>query len=306
MCKKAKPVTQTSKQDLPQFVEDAGKLLVEKGTEIADKPFVEYDGQRVADFTGDQNTAFQQIRDLVAGAPGLTAEAMEGARNYASAPAQSVGVERIVDENGRLGSIANYMNPYVDQALEPALRKIMEASAQLKKGIAGSATGAGAFGDARHGIADVGLYDKTLQNIGDTSSNFMMNAFNNAMGQRTADRNAFMQGDQLNAGYNEAALSRELAGTGALQDRAQGELQLINALLGSGTQQQGNAQAGLDAAFAEFMRQQGWDFDTLGALGQALSGAPYEKTETTKKTGGSDNSGLGALGSMAAALITSI
>lgn len=306
MCKKAKPVSQTSKTKLPGFVEDAGKLLVSKGTDVAEKPFVGYDGQRVADFTGDQNTAFQQIRDLVSGAPGLTQEAMDGARNYASAPAQSVGVERIVDEGGRLGAISDYMNPYVDKALEPALRKIMEASSQMQNGIARSATGAGAFGDARHGIADVGLYDKTLQNIGDTSSNFMMNAFNNVMQNRTGDRNAMMQGDQLNAGYNEAALSRELAGTNALQDRAQGELALINSLLGSGTQQQGNAQANLDATFAEFMREQGWDFETLKALGSALQGAPYSKSETTTKEGGTDNSGLGALGSVAAALITSI
>lgn len=306
MCKKAASQKQTTTQKLPQFVEDAGKLLVEKGTEVSNKPFEGYDGQRVADFNSDQNTAFQQIRDLVGGAPGLTEEAMAGARRYASAPAQSVGTERIVDEGGRLGAISDYMNPHVANALDPAIRKIMEASAQLKKGIRGSATSAGAFGDARHGIADVGLYDKTLQNIGDTSANFMMNAFNNAMNQRTADRNAFMQGDQMNAGYNEAALTRDLMGTAALQDRAKGQLDLIGNLLGSGTQQQGNTQANLDALFQEFMREQNWDFDTLQALGQALSGAPYSKTETTTKTGGSDNSGLGALGSIAAALITQI
>ena len=306
MCKKAKPVTQTTTQQIPKWMEDAGQLLVSKGTELSNKEFEGYGGDRVADFTSDQNTAFQQIRDMVGGAPGITGEAMDGARRYASAPAQSVGMERIVDENGRLGAISDYMNPHVTNALEPAIRKIMEASAQLKKGIAGSATGAGAFGDARHGIADVGLYDKTLQNIGDTSSNFMMNAFNNAMNQRTADRNAFMQGDQLNAGYNEAALTRDLAGTSALQDRSKSGLDLIGALLGSGTQQQGNAQANLDALFQEFMREQNWDFDTQQALGASLSGAPYAKSETTTKAGGSDNSGLGALGSIAAALITKI
>lgn len=305
MCKESETKS-TSKTEIPEYVEAGGKKLVDLGVKASEKPFEAYTGDRVADLTPDQLTAFQKIRDLVSGAPQVLDESLAGARNYAAAPAQTVSTERVVDEDGRLGAISDYFNPYVEQALEPALRKIMEAADQQRKRIGANATSAGAFGDARHGIVDSELDQNTSTAIGDTSQQFFKNAFDSAIANRGADLNRFMQADGTTAQYAETALNRELAGSGAVQDRAtadqQKQLQLIQSLLAGGTVQQANEQAGLDAGFGEFLREQGWDSTLIDQLARALGGAPYEKSQTETSTQ-PDNSLIGAAGSVAAAAL---
>lgn len=300
MCKDAEKKSET-KTNIPQYVEDAGKLLVSKATDVAEKPFTPYTGDRFAGFTPDQQTAFQKIRDLASSAPGVGQEALGMIRNYGNAPAQNVSTERVVDEKGRLGAISDYFNPYVDNALQPALRKIMEAADAQRKQIGASATSSGAFGDARHGVVESNLNRNTSTAIGDTASQFYTNAFDKAMANRAADLNRFLSADTTDANFAEQGLGRQLAGANSLVSNAQADqqrqLQVLQALLGAGNQQQGQAQLKKDFDFNEFMRQQGWDADVLGVLGAALAAAPYEKSQTTTETG-KDNSLIGALGSV--------
>lgn len=309
MCKKAKPETQTSEVKVPEYVETGGKKLIADGIKLSDKPFVAYTGDRVADFSPDQLTAFQKLRDLIGSAPNVSGESLEGARSYASAPSQSIGTERIVDENGQLGAISDYFNPHVDAALQPAIRKIMESADAQRKMIGAGATSSGAFGDARHGIVEGVLNRDTSQVVGDTAAKFYNDAWNTAMAERTSDLNRFKDTDTINANFNEAGLNRLLTGSGAVVDRVGADqamkLNQIQALLSGGNQQQGNAQAELDAGFQEFLRGQGWDFSVLEALSSALNAAPYPKTQTTTKSGGSDNSILGTLGSIVGSVASS-
>lgn len=307
MCKKAKE-TSTSKVDIPEYVETGGKKLIADATKLSDKPFIPYTGDRVADFTPDQLTAFQKIRDLVGSAPNVLGESLQGARGYGSAPSQRIGTERIVDESGQLGAISDYFNPHVDAALDPAIRRIMESADAQRKAIGAGATSAGAFGDARHGIVEGVLNRDTSQVIGDTASKFYNDAWNTAMAERTSDLNRFKDTDTINANFNETALNRLLTGSGAVADRVGADqamkLNQIQALLSGGNQQQGNTQAGLDAGFQEFLRGQGWDFSVLEALSSALNAAPYQKTQTTT-TSKPDNSGLGLAGSIAGSILSS-
>lgn len=307
MCKKSKETT-SSKVEIPEYVETGGKKLIADATKIADKPFAAYTGDRVADFTPDQLTAFQKIRDLVGSAPNVLNESLQGARGYANAPAQRIGTERIVDEGGQLGAISDYFNPHVDAALSPAIRKIMEAADAQRKQIGASATSSGAFGDARHGVVEGVLNRDTSQVIGDTASRFYNDAWNTAMSERESDLNRFKDTDVTNANFNESGLNRLLTGSGAISNRVSGDqemkLQQIQSLLSGGNQQQGNAQAGLDAGFQEFLRGQGWDFTVLEALSSALNAAPYQKTQT-QTSSRPDNSGLGVLGSVAGAVLSS-
>lgn len=307
MCKNTK-ATDTTKVDVPEYVEAGGQKLINKASGLSDKPFVAYTGDRVADFTPDQMTAFQKLRDIIGSAPNVLGESLQGARDYANAPAQKIGTERIVDEGGQLGAISDYFNPHVDAALQPAIRKIMEAADAQRKQIGASATSSGAFGDARHGVLESVLGRDTSQVIGDTASRFYNDAWNTAMAERTSDLNRFKDTDVTNANYGETALNRQLAGTGAVADRVtsdqEAKLRQIQALLGSGNTQQGNTQAGLDAKYQDFLRSQGWDFSVLEALAGALQAAPYDKTQTTTSKR-PDNSGLGLAGSIAGSILSS-
>ncbi len=301
MCKESKTETKNS---VPGYVTDIGTALAGKAGEVLNKPFEAYTGQRVADFTSDQQSAFQKLRDLISGAPQVGADAIKGAQNYAKAGPQQISTERVVDENGKLGAISDYLNPQREAVLNPALRTIQEQADAQRKKINANRTTAGAFGDARHGISEAMLGRDTSLAMGETAGKVMSDAYDKAMGQRAADLARMLGVDTANANYNEQALGRELTGTGAMLDRATADqtrqLSGISALLGSGTQQQANAQQNLDAAFAEFMRRYGDDYAKIAGVTQAMTGLKgnYETTQTQTKP---DNSILGGVGSAAGA-----
>lgn len=290
MCKESHQQQQsTQTREIPQWLESASQSLTNRALDVGNQTFTPYGGDRVAGFTGDQSNAFQALRNFISSGSGGQAF-----QNYANAGAQRVSSERSVDENGRLGSVADYMNPYVEGALQPALAKIQESADAARKRLGASATSSGAFGDARHGIQEANLDANTSQAIGDTAASFMNNAFNQAMGQRQTDLNRFGATDMANAQFNEQALNRLLTGT---QAGNQNTLQGIQSLLASGSLQQQNQQSGLDALYQDFMRQYGHDANMLNAASGALGRLPYSQTVNgTTTTTQPDNGLLGLLG----------
>src|SRR5262245_34342725 len=97
----------TQSVEYPDWINNAGQLLVSKGEDLVNRPFESYTGNRVAGFSGDQTNAFQQVRDLIGNAPQIGPEVQDNLRQFASAPAQNVSTERVVDTNGRLGSFGD-------------------------------------------------------------------------------------------------------------------------------------------------------------------------------------------------------
>lgn len=303
----------TSKEEktteVPGYVTEAGTDLAAKASDLLSKPYEAYTGDRVAGFTADQQSAFQKLRDLISGAPQIGEAAVTSTMNAASAPGQNIQTERIVDEGGKLGAIGDYLNPYQASVVDPALRKIQEQADRQAKNIGSMATSSKAFGDARHGILEAMLGRDTSLATGETTGSLMKQGYDTAMGERTADLNRFKDVDTLNANFNETALNRNIAGNKAAVDVATADqnrlLSQINSLLGAGSQQQANDQAGLDAAYQEFMRRYiGDDQAKIAAAAQAMSGLKgnYSTTETKEKP---DNSLLGGLGSAAGSALGS-
>ena len=299
MCKEQKQ-KQSSTQTvaIPSWLESASKAITEKSQALADKPFEAYTGDRVADLTPDQQTAFQRLRDFIGGG-----QTVDSATRVMDAPAQKIGTERVVDEGGRLGAIGDYLNPYVENALQPALTKIQESADARRKQINAGATSARAFGDARHGVLEAKHDLDTSRAMGETAGNFMMNAFDRSMGQRAADLGRFADVDKTNAQFGEAALGRELTAGNQVQSQM---LQQLQALLGAGAIQQGNEQQQRDAAYQEFLRQYQHDPTILKTLSSTLGGLPYTKTANTDSTVTMpDNSLLGLAGSLGGAALGS-
>lgn len=135
-------------------------------------------------------------------------------RNAATADAQKVGTERIVDENGRLGKVSDYMDPYLEASISPNIRRMEEDAATQRLALKGAATSAGAFGDARHGVLEQGINRDTQRNIGDYAGAAYENAFRNAMSERTSDISRFLQADTTQGQFNEQALGRMFTGAG--------------------------------------------------------------------------------------------
>lgn len=295
MCKESHQQQQTTQtRNIPDWLESASRSLTDRALSVGNQEFTPYAGQRVAGFSGDQDNAFQALRNFFS-----TGGGQQGFQTYANTGAQNVSTERSVDENGRLGSVSDYMSPYVEGALQPALRKIQESADAARKRLGAGATASGAFGDARHGVQEASLDLNTSQAMGDTAATFMNNAFGQAMGQRQNDLNRFGATDLANAQFSEQALQRLLTGT---QAGNQNTLQNIQSLLASGSLQQQNNQSGLDAIYQDFLRQYGHDSNMLNAASGAIGRLPYSQTTTgDTQTTQPNNSLLGMLGAGAGA-----
>lgn len=300
MCKESENKQSTTQtQSIPEWLSGASKGLVDQAGATLSKPFESFKGDRVAEFSGDQASAFQKLRDFVTG--GGNSAGANGVRDYMTAGPQKVSTERVVDENGRLGGIDSYMNPYMDRVLTPALQKIQDSADAARKRIGAGATSARAFGDARHGITEADLNASTSSAMGDTAGQILKSGYDTAMGTRAQDLARFGQTDAANAQYAEEALRRGLTGAQAEQQQ---QLQQIQALLSAGTVQQGNEQANLDAVYQEFLRQYAHDPAMLKTLASIYSSVPYTKTmegQTTTTT--PDNSILGMLGAVGGAAL---
>lgn len=218
--------TGTTVSKLDPLTDRIKRIALGRGLDIMNQSFPGYDYRnRTAGFNPDQKSAFGLIRGF-----------------------NTPGQGRIIDEGGSLGKISDYMNPYMDQAIAPALRDIRERGQVLRNDIGSTATMANAFGDARHGVVEGQQMEGEMQEVGDLSSQARAAAWNNAMGLRAGDR----------------------------------ESQMANAmaLLGVGQTQQQNQQQNLNARYEEYLRGVEWPFRGLDSILSILSGSPNAQQVT--------------------------
>jgi len=347
----------TAETSYPKWVTKGGKDAFKRIEDFSEKSTRKYPaGKRVADLTAPQKMGIGALTDYYAGGPdpnvygdvsgnlksvagtGVNKTAWDMVSGAAKTPGdaagrsmvtqaasagpQSVATERIVDEGGRLGAISDYMNPYLDQVLNPALREIDKGSAAERKRIGDVASSGSAFGDARHGVLEGELGERTNRARGDVTGNIYAGGFDTAMALRSGDVDRLLSTDITNAQFaeqalgrkmtggrslfdmTEAALNRKLNATGAMSDAADAEqarvLQRLQALLTGGAIQQQTAQNKADAKYEEFLRKEGDPYDRFQLMLSALNGTPVNRTVTSSQP---DNSLLSLLGAGAGALL---
>jgi len=180
-----------------------------------------------------------------------------------------------------------YMNPYIEQALDPVIRRLNEESQQNAIGTrAGqiSQGGVGAFGDARTGVLEGEIEESRLRGIGDTLATGYANAYESA---RTGFEQE--QARRLQAGDLMGVQGGRYGATGAGQ-------------FAMGESAQANEQASLNVAYQDFLEQRDWNARGLNYYIQALSGTPSGGTSTTEAPGPSASQQAVGLGVTAAGL----
>lgn len=296
--KKSKSTTQLK---LPSYVNEASKTAVGLAQNQATTPVTPYTSPLVAGLSGDETAAMQALRDYQA--PSTTPQALADIAGATAAP----NMERIVDESGRLGSIADYFNPYVQQTLNPTLSAIQDAWKEANKRVGMLANAGGGFGDARHGILESENASNAAGQVQDATYKAYYDAWNQAMGGRLSDVNRFTQQDQ---DYYRRLLegAKTEMNVGAMDQQQM--LQLLRERLSAGATARGVDQAGLTANYGEWLRQQEEEQRRIQQLAQVNATTPYEKTQTTKanETGTTtttqpDNSGLSLAGSLLSAAL---
>jgi hypothetical protein len=255
--------TKKSKQTYtpPSWVEGASQQAIGIGQRIGNQEYGAYTGERVAGLSANE----QQGIDMAA----RTAGASQPYYDQAGALIDR-GTQQFSDAD-----MSEYMNPYIENALDPAARKIGEAGQYEANRLDAQATSMDAFGGSRAALMRSGNQESTLESISDLYKTGLADAYNSAVGIWGDERARDMQGAGRFIEVGDAI------GNANRQD--------ISTLMATGATDRSIRQAMADFDFQQFIEERDWDFRNLGGLIAALEGTKgsYGTTTTTKeKTSG--------------------
>lgn len=173
--------------------------------------------------------------------------------------------------------IAAYQNPYQQQVIDATRANLEANNVQQRQALTGNAIARGAFGGSREAIAQAELARQQKLADDATIGNLYSQGYSQALAAAQADRS------------RQAQAAGTFANLGQLG---------YNAQLGQGLLQQQTEQAGLDAAYQQWLNKQQYPFQTteflsnvVGSLAPSMGG-----TSSTTQPGPSPLSQIAGLG----------
>jgi hypothetical protein len=225
----------------------------------------------VAGFTPLQQQAYQGAGNLQT--PGQYGQAT-GATQYGIQNAFQMGANATPQDFQN--QIGGYMNPYLQQSLQPQLNMIAQQGGIQGAQQQGAATQAGAFGGSRNALQQALTQQNTLLAQQQAIGQGYNQAFN-------AAQNQYNQSGQFALNANQAAMQNagQLAGIGGQQLAAQqGILGLQNQFGGQQQQQQQNI---INAGMTNYQTAQQYPMTQLSQLKNLISGIPVSDVTTTQQ-----------------------
>lgn len=281
--------TQTTKVELPKWVDEASQQNYKDAQALADQPDSFYTGPRVADMGSATKQAIEGVM-AGAGSSQVNFDKANGIFDQIAKDAKGFNAGTIADAD-----LSKYMNPYIDEVESKSLAALDKSRLQSLNSNASAAQAAGAFGGSRAAIIDAVTNAETADKAGLLSSQLRSAGFDKALSSAQQDiTNRTNTFNAQQTGQNSAAqglMASATAGqTAKMQDFA--------ALLQSGQLQQNQAQALIDSDMSVFNQQRDRDIEDLNLKLSALGMSPYGKTETANKTstGGSSGTDIGQMG----------
>lgn len=277
--------------NIPQFMTDYTLGLLSKANAVAAEPYQPYGGPRVAQFSPEQQQAFQQT----AASQGQFMPALQSGLNMT----QQAGTADITGASQPYMSaasmyapqvIGSYMSPYtssvVDRIGQLAGRNLAENFMPninanfIRAGQFGSRGQQEAIGQTLRDLQESTLAEqnKALQaGYGAATTAAQTDLARQAQLAQLAGNQAQMQSQaQLQAGQQMGTLG-QLGQTMNLKDLA--ALEAVG-----GTQQQ-QVQKNLDTAYQDFLAQRKYPQDQLAMLNSLIRGLPYSTSTQTSSTG---------------------
>lgn len=297
-----------------EFYPYYGRVL-DRAEALSLEPYQPYTGQRLANTSADTTSSYNMIRDMAnTGLPGteqamgMTQDAYNAAGNIGNQGPYQFSQFGYSDPGTFSGQgIAQYMSPYMQNVVNSQKASALEDFQMANNSRAAQAVNAGAFGGSRYGVQQ-GLAERDmLTRMNDIQAQGLQKSYEDAQSMFEKDRAARMQTEQNRA----AELSRVQSGQAAdnlnyanlgldslrfqsglatqlsdLERAARaGDVQAAQLLEASGKSQQAQQQAGLDTAYQDFLRQQGYPMQQLGQYSAILNGSPIANatTQTTQQ-----------------------
>jgi len=257
---------------------------------LANSPMPVYQGQLTAGPSALQNQQFAGLSDLAkTGAPPIQFTTGTWSNQGAAAmpdlatPSQTQSVSQAanqgiakfnqpmqLDTSGNTGIAAQYMNPYLQQSLQPQLNLLAQTAATNEQADLGKLTSQGAFGGSRQAVLQGMDQNALLGQQANLIGQGYNTAYNNAQQQ-------FNNEQQLN---QQAQLNQQNAN----QASATFGLNTLNALGTAGGIQQGLTQAADTAAQNQFNQQALYPYQQLQFEQSMLSNLPISTQAVVPNT----------------------
>jgi hypothetical protein len=175
--------------------------MLGKAEALSTQPYEAYTGPLTAGPSALQQQAFQGVGNLV-----VPTEQMG-----AYTP-QTFGAEQA----------SQYMNPYIQQALQPQLQELQRQQEIKRVANAGRMTKSGAYGGGRQAIMESELDRAGLEQAGKLTGSAYLDAYNKAQQQFNTEQDRLRQAQELANKYGLAALQKQAA-LGATQQELEAE-----------------------------------------------------------------------------------
>lgn len=269
MSKPAGKQTVTNKLD-PATIQMQREVF-DRARQVSDQPFSQYGGPSVAGASGLSGEAVGGVRNV----SGLLANL--GQQSAAHDPGLSLGAYNQAGQmganalSGDQSAINRLMNPYqqgvIDQlggAYDRMRQKsLLDTNAQ--------ATRSGAFGGDRAALLAGERLGEIDRAQGDQVANLLYGGFNDAMGRAGSIANLGLSAGQLALGEGD----QRLRGLGQAGQMAQGQLGAAGQLFGMGDYFRGIDQSRMDDLRNRFNERRDWDVRGLDILKGGMSGMPH-------------------------------
>lgn len=284
--------TSTQVSDLPdwakpyaqQTLAGAQSLVFQKdasGNITGLQPYQQYQGERTAQFTPLQQQSFQGAGSLTPSAAGDMGAGLAG---VASMKALGTGYNPYQTGQFTGGAAAQYMSPYLEQAMAPQIREATRQADIQRNTDNARAVGMGAFGGSRQAIVDAERERNLGTQIGDIRAQGYQNAFNNAQQQFNTEQQLREQSRQYGAGLGLQGLQTALQGAGQLGQLGAQQFgqqkDVLNLQNQFGTQQQQQVQNILSQQYQDFLKQQQYPYQQMEYLSSLIRGTPTGQVQT--------------------------
>jgi len=229
-----------------------------KGQALLNNPAPQYTGQLSAGTSELQNQAFQGLSNLT-----LPSTMTTAGTNLLNIGNQAAGttynpVGGAFDAN----AAQQYINPYLQNALNPQLEEARRQAQITQLGNAAKSTQAGAYGGSRQALMDTETQRNLGTNLAAITGQGYNTAYDKAATQFNADQARKIQEAQYGTdvglkGLSQAATANQAAGNVGTS-QAQYGLQNLQALGTAGNTQQAQNQAGLNALYNQYLDQRNY------------------------------------------------
>ena len=220
---------------------------------------------------------------LTAGASNLQTQAFQGIGNLTL---PNGGQYSPVGSDFTPQAAQQYMNPYLQQALNPQLDELRRQSQITQQQNAAKMTQAGAFGGSRQALMDTETQRNLLSQMNQTVGQGYANAYDKAAQQFNTDQTRKIGDSQFGANFGLQGL--------------EAQRNLYNQMLQAGETQRGIESEGVKADYDEFLRQENHPYKQLEFQRNMISGLPAQSISSSL----ADQSTLGQLTSLIGGLGT--